>query len=112
VITSTFVGFMFRGPLGAVIATLSIFLPSFVMVIAMAPFFSRLNAFPLFRKGVDGVLCSFVGLLLSTAVRIGFAVPWTVPYMVLSAVALAVLMLRVDLVWVILAGAAASLLIR
>ena len=112
VITSTFAGYMVRGPLGAVIATLSIFLPSFVMVIAIAPFFARLNGFPLFRKAVGGILCSFVGLLAITAVRMGLAIPWTIPHLILSAAAFAALMLRVDLTWVIIAGAALSALFR
>jgi chromate transporter len=111
VITSTFVGYIARGPLGAVIAALSIFLPSFVMVIATAPFFARLNAFPLFRKAVGGILCSFVGLLVVTAVRLCLAVPWTISHVMLSAAAFAALMLRVDLIWVIVSGAALSLLI-
>ena len=112
VITATFVGYIFRGPLGAVVATLSIFLPSFALVIVTAPFFARLNALPLFRKAVDGILCSFVGLLLVTAVRLGLAVPWTIPYWILAAAALAALLLRVDLVWVVISGAALSLLLR
>ncbi len=112
VITSTFVGYIVRGPLGAVVATLSIFLPSFVIVIATAPFFARLNAYPLFRKAVSGILCSFVGLLVITAVRLGFAIPWTIPYTVLSAAAFAALFLRVDFVWIIVSGATLSLLLR
>ena len=112
VITATFVGYIFRGPLGAVIATLSIFLPSFALVIVTAPFFARLNALPLFRKAVDGILCSFVGLLLVTAVRLGLAIPWTIPYGILAAAALAALLLRVDFMWVVISGAALSLLLR
>jgi chromate transporter len=112
VITSTFVGYVVSGPPGAVIATLSIFLPSFVMVIATAPFFAQLNAFPLFRTAVGGILCSFVGLLIITAVRLGLAVPWTIPYVILSAAAFSALMLQVDLIWVIASGAALSLLIQ
>jgi chromate transporter len=112
VITSTFVGYIILGPLGSLIATLSIFLPSFVIVIATAPFFARLNAFPLFRKAVAGVLCSFVGLLAITAVHLGFHVPWTVPYGILAVAAFAALMLRVDLLWVVVSGTALSLLLR
>jgi chromate transporter len=112
VITSTFVGYMLGGPLAAMIATVSIFLPSFVMVVVITPFFTRLNATPLFRKAVDGILCSFVGLLVSAAVHLGFAVPWSIPYAILSAAAFVALLLRVDLVWVIVSGAALSLLLR
>jgi chromate transporter len=111
VITSTFVGYVLSGPLGAVIATLSIFLPSFVMVISTAPFFARLNGFPLFRRAIDGILCSFVGLLVCTAVRLGLAVPWTIPYGIMATAALAALLLRVDLIWVVTSSAGLSLLL-
>jgi chromate transporter len=50
VIIATFVGYAIRGPLGAVIATTSIFLPSFLMVIVTTPFFSRFAALPCSRK--------------------------------------------------------------
>jgi len=61
---------------------------------------------------VDGILCSFVGLLVITAVRLGLAIPWTIPHGLLSAAAFAALLLRVDLIWVITAGAALSILLR
>jgi hypothetical protein len=82
------------------------------MVIVTAPFFVRLNAFPLFRRAADGILCSFVGLLVMTAVRLGLAVPWSFPYGIIAAASFAALMLRVDLIWVIISGAALSLLLR
>jgi chromate transporter len=64
-ITATFVGSLVHGPLGALIATVSILLPSFLMVIGIAPWFDRLRAFPYFSKVIGGVFASFVELLLS-----------------------------------------------
>jgi chromate transporter len=112
VITSTFVGYALKGPLGATVATASVFLPSFVMVIVTSPFFARLNALPLFRKAIAGILCSFVGLLVSMAVRLGFAVGWDIPRIILSCAAFAALILRVDPLWVILAGIGISFILR
>jgi chromate transporter len=112
VITSTFVGYILQGAIGAVIATASIFFPSFVLVIAISPFFARLNRLPLFQKSIDGVLCSFVGLLLSVAVRMGFAVSWDIPRILLSGGAFVALILGVDILWVILAGIGIVFFIR
>lgn len=112
VITSTFVGYLLQGPLGAIVASASIFFPSFVLVILISPFFAKLNALRLFRRAIDGVLCSFVGLMLSVALRMGFAVGWDLPRALVAGAAFAALMLRVDVLWVILAGVGISLFIR
>ena len=112
VITSTFVGYLLQGPWGAIVASASIFFPSFVLVILISPFFAKLNALRLFRSAIDGVLCSFVGLMLSVALRMGFAVSWDLPRALVAGAAFAALMLRVDVLWVILGGVGLSLFIR
>jgi chromate transporter len=75
-----------------------------------SPFLSRLNSHPLFRKAVDGILCSFVGLLLSTAVRLGLNVAWDLPRIALACIAFGALLMRVDLLWVVLGVIAFSLI--
>jgi chromate transporter len=112
VITATFVGYILKGLIGGAVATASIFLPSFILVISTAPFLAKFNSSPLFRRAVDGILCSFVGLLACTAIRMGFAVSWTLPRILLSVAALTALLLRVDMLWIVLAGAGISVLIR
>ena len=112
VITATFVGYSVQGLLGALVSTASIFLPSFILVIAVAPVFLRLNSLPLFRKGIDGILCSFVGLLASTAVRLGMSLAWDLPRAAIAAAAFIALMLRVNLLWIVFGVVILSLLIR
>jgi chromate transporter len=112
VITATFVGFLTHGALGALVATASIFLPSFVMLIVTAPFFNRFNSFPLFRKGISGILCSFVGLLAITSIKLGVAVAWDIPRAASAAAAFIALMLRVSFPWVIIAGVLIALVFR
>ena len=63
VITATFVGFALEGVPGALVATASIFFPSFFLVLFVWPFFQHVDSLHFFRKGISGVLCSFVGLL-------------------------------------------------
>ena len=112
VITAAFVGYSVQAIQGAVVATASIFLPSFLLVISVAPFFIRLNSFPLFRMGIGGVLCSFVGLLASTSAKLGLAVTWDLPRIAIAVAAFAALMLKVNLLWVVLGTALVALIFR
>ncbi len=111
VITATFVGVLLRGPLGGTIATLSVFLPSFVLVVAIAPWFNRLRASPVFNRIIEGVLCSFVGLLLSVTVHFFTQITWDVARMLLAGAALTALRLKVDILWVVLTGTAVSIIL-
>jgi chromate transporter len=104
VITATFVGYWLRGLLGGVIATLSVFLPSFMMVIGFVPFFDKLRASPSFSNVIDGILCSFVGLLLIVTIRFAGNLHWDLPRIMLASSALGALLLKVDILWVVVTG--------
>ncbi len=104
VITATFIGYLLYGPFGGLIATISIFLPSFLLVVGITPFFDRLRASPSFNKAVHGVLCSFVGLLFTVIFRFAGNVHWNVQLLVLASAALIALLLKVDIIWVVLVG--------
>ena len=43
VITATIVGYMVYGSIGAIVATIGVFLPSFLIVIGVVPYFDRLR---------------------------------------------------------------------
>lgn len=111
VITATFVGYLLHGFTGAFIATVAMFLPSLLLLIGTAPYFARLCASPLFKRGVDGVLCSFVGLLCTVTIRFALHVHWDWPHLLLAAVAFAALLKKIDLLWVVIVGAAAAMLL-
>jgi chromate transporter len=109
VITATFIGYMLKGIFGAIVASISIFMPSFLLVTGIAPFFNRLSVSPVFHKIIRGVLCSFVGLLVSVAIRFGLQVQWDVVHVVLAAGALTALLFKVDILWVVLGGTLLSI---
>lgn len=111
VITATFIGYLIHGILGAVIATICIFLPSFLLVVGVSPFFNRLSQSPTFHKIIRGVLCSFVGLLVSVAIRFGLQVQWDLIHIFLAVGALAALYRKVDILWVVLAGTILSIIL-
>ena len=102
VITATFVGYLLRGLAGAVVATASIFFPSFIMLALALPLFDWLQQSPLFRRAVRGALLAFVGLLVWATLHFGQAVAWNVPTALLAAAALVALRRKVDVLWVVL----------
>ena len=104
VITATFIGYMLDSLPGAIVATAGVFLPSFLIVIGVSPFFGRMSASPLFRGIIQGVLCSFVGLLVSVALQFALQVQWDALHLFLAIAAMAALLRGVDILWVVLGG--------
>ena len=108
VITATFVGYMRYGPIGGIMATLGIFLPSFLMVIGTVPYYDRLRGSALFNRAVNGIFCSFAGLLASVAYHFASNMTWNLPHFTLAMVALVALLFQVDILWIVLIGAIIS----
>ena len=111
VITATFIGYLLAGLSGAVVATVSIFLPSFLMVLGITPYFDRLRAWPSFGKIISGVCCSFVGLLVTVTVRFALNVQWDESHILLAAGALIALLVKIDILWVVVVGTVLSIVI-
>jgi len=109
VITATFVGFLLYGLLGGTIATFAIFLPSFLIVVGIGPYFDKLNASPYFSKAVIGILSSFVGLLLAVTILFALKVPWDLFRALIAVAAFIALLLKVEVYWVVLAGIVISI---
>jgi chromate transporter len=108
VITATFIGYLMGGPVGGMIATIGILLPSFVVIVGLSPYFGRLRASASFNGIVNGVLCSFVGLLLTVTIRFASDVRWEWGHLVLAGGALVALLLKVDILWVVVLGTLVS----
>jgi chromate transporter len=111
VITATFVGYQVAGLLGAAVGTIGIFTPSFLMVLVTVPYFDRLQHSLWFRRALRGVLASFVGLLAAVAVNFGMTVSWSIPAVLIAAAAFTALRFKIDILWVVLAGAAVAVFV-
>jgi chromate transporter len=72
-ITATFVGYRVAGTLGALVATISIFLPAFVMMIAAASSLRRFRNNEQVQSFLRGIAPAVVGLLLAAALSVGRA---------------------------------------
>jgi len=88
VISATFVGYLFYGPVGGLIATLGIFLPSFLILVSVTPYFDRLRRLAYFNRAIRGIQNSFVGLLLIVTIRFALNIPWDLARALLAAAAL------------------------
>ena len=104
VMTAAFVGYLLRDFLGAAACTWAVFTPSYLILLLIAPVFEYLKSSPVFRRGMRGVLSSFVGLLLAVFISFVLAISWNPYSMLIGLAAFAALFLKVDILWVVLAG--------
>ncbi len=110
VMTATFVGYFMYGVIGAVVGTLFVFAPSFLFLVLVVPYGQRVIHAPVARKMLIGSLVTLVGLLAAMGPRLALAVQWGAWEVVIGLAALVALRLRVDILWVVLGGAAISAL--
>jgi chromate transporter len=111
VITATFVGYQVAGLVGATLATVAVFLPSFLILTFVVPHFDRMKANRYFQRAMRGILASFVGLLLAVTIKFALAVPWSPASVLLAGAAFVALMLKVEVPWVVVPGALVSVLL-
>ena len=107
--TATFIGYLLGGVSGAIIATIGIFLPGFVLVALSRPLIPRIRASRLASAFLDGVNVGAVALMLAVTWQLGRAAIIDVvtgSIAVLSATAL--IRWRINSAWLIAAGALAG----
>ena len=104
IIAATFFGYMHFGITGSIIATVCVFTPSFLILMGIIPFFDKLRSYPQFHKVINGILCSFVGLLTVVTYRFTVDIHWNWVNTVFTLVAFALMVRKVDVIWIILGG--------
>ncbi|ACD66741.1 MAG TPA: hypothetical protein DEA57_05640 [Sulfurihydrogenibium sp.] len=77
VITATFIGYLLKGFLGALIATISVFTPSFVMLVLAFEISEKIKNLQVFLRAKRGLIASFSGLLLFTSLNFANSVDWS-----------------------------------
>jgi chromate transporter len=108
--TATFIGYLFAGFPGALVATVAIFLPGFVFVAAIRPIVARVRRSRVAGAFLDGVNVGSLALMAVVTVRLGGSALID-PVTVTLALASAVLLVRFNLnsTWLIAAGALVGL---
>jgi chromate transporter len=103
--TATFIGYLLGGVPGAVVATIGIFLPSFVFIAIIGPLASRMRKSAILGAFLDGVNVGALALMVVVTWHLGRAAlidVTTIALAILSAVAL--IRFRINSTWLILAG--------
>lgn len=111
--TATFIGYLLAGNMGAVAATVGIFLPSFLVVLIINPWVDKLRNSPLTASLLDGVNVASLGLMAGVTYILGTEaiVDWITVTMAITATFL-VFRYKVNSLWLILAGALIGLVVN
>ncbi len=111
--TASFVGYVLGGWGGAALATIGIFLPSFVFVAMLNPLVTRVRANRWTGGVLDGVNASAIALMAGVSVRLGQTAIVDVWTGILAALA-AILLMRFGLrsTWLIGLGAIAGIVVQ
>jgi chromate transporter len=111
--TATFVGYVVAGFPGAVLATLGIFLPSFLFVALLRPLVPRLRRSAWTAALLDGVNVAALGLMAAVAWQLGkdAIVDW-VTVLLAGAAAFALIRFKVNSAWLVIAGGILGIVCR
>jgi chromate transporter len=109
--TATFIGYVLGGAAGALLATLGIFLPSFIFVAISHPLVPRMRNSAWAGALLDGVNATALGLMAAVTLQLGQASlvdVWTIAVFAIAAALL--LRFKVNATWLIAGGALVGLL--
>ncbi len=102
-ITATFIGYRVAGTLGALVTTICIFLPSFLMMVVAGSSLARFHTNKIVQSFLKGVTPAVVGLLVAAGISIGRAGIHSWVGLLIALIAGAVLIkYRPNALWVIL----------
>ncbi len=71
VITVAFIGYLVAGPVGGLVAAIGMFLPTYLAVVAVAPWFHRITGSRRLRAVVEGVTAAATGAIAGAVVVLG-----------------------------------------
>ena len=110
--TATFIGYILGGGSGAALATLGIFLPSFVFVAASAWLVPRIRGSALAGAFLDGVNVAALALMLAVTLQIARAALVDATTVTLALVSAALLLrFKLNSAWLIVSAAALGVLL-
>jgi len=110
---ATFVGYVISGPLGALVSTIAIFLPSFIFVLLLNPVIPKLRASKVMSVFLDAVNISAVGLMASVVISLSGQVitDWR-GIAIAGVAAIAGMHFKLNNAWLIAGGAALGWLLQ
>jgi chromate transporter len=110
-ITATFVGYKVANLLGAFMATLGVFFPSFFILVLLIPYHDRLKGIDKVRMMEQGILGSFIGMIALVLYNFGRTSLVDIPRILMAAAAFFAIYKKMSLPYILLAGGMLSILI-
>jgi chromate transporter len=105
--TATFVGYLTAGGWGAVVATIGIFLPSFVFVALLTRLVGWMRANPTFGAALDGINAAAIALMAGVSLQLaGDAVVDALTLAIAAVAGVVLWRTRLNSAWLIAGGAA------
>jgi chromate transporter len=111
--TATFLGYLLRGPMGALVATIGIFLPAFLLVAISGPLVPLLRRSTTAGAFLDGVNVASLALMAAVSYQLGRSaiVDWAT--LLLAAIgAVLLLRFRINTAWLVLGGAGVGIAVQ
>ncbi|MGD1027723.1 chromate efflux transporter [Candidatus Binatus soli] len=103
--TATFIGYLLGGTTGAIVATIGIFVPSFIFVAASRPLIPRIRRSPIAGPLLDGVNVGALALMAAVTLQVSRAALVDVTTAVVAAIsALLLIYSRMNSAWLIFAA--------
>ena len=103
--TATFVGYLLNGISGAILATIGIFLPSFLIVLLLGPLLEKLRNSPWIAGILDGINIGSLVLMLGVSITLATESIISIPtFIIFSLSYLLITKFKVNAVWLIIFG--------
>jgi chromate transporter len=103
--TATFIGYLLAGNVGAIAATIGIFLPAFVLVALINPWVSKLRKSTWISAGLDGINAASLGLMGAVTYTLGRSALVDLTTVILAFVsAIAIFKFNINSAWLVIFG--------
>lgn len=109
---ATFIGYLLGGTSGALLATLGIFLPSFIFVLIVNPLIPMIRNSIWASSLLDGVNASSLGLMAAVTIQLASSSLTDIPTLLITLVSLvSLLRYKINSTWLIAGGALTGLVV-
>ncbi len=104
-ITATFIGYKVSGTIGAILATIGIFYPSFFYTIVMSEIYEKIKHLTIIQKILKSLLASFTGMIFYVALSLSkVSLINNLGFVYAIFAFIAVKYFKINILWIFLAG--------
>lgn len=112
VITSAFIGYKVFGALGSLIATVAIFLPSFLFILIAAPYLKKIKDISWVKAALKGINASVIGSILSAIISLIPTAIIDIPtFLIVILGFIAILKYKINILWCVFTSGVIGLIL-